>query len=36
MAAVKGFDDIVNILLKTKETSVMKGDWVSLSIERLS
>ena len=36
MAAWKGFVDIANILLKTKDINVMKGDDVSLSIERLS
>ena len=36
MAAEKGFVDIVNILLKTKDINVMKKiDFVSLSIERL-
>ena len=35
-AARKGLYDMIDILLKTKDINVMKGDDVSLSIERLS
>ena len=35
-AAMIGLYDIIDILLKTKDINVMKGDIVSLSIERLS
>ena len=35
-AAMKGLDNIVDILLKTKDINVIKGDNVSLSIERVS
>ena len=35
-AARLGLYDIIDILLKTKDINVMKGDIVSLSIERLS
>ncbi|XP_062516133.1 osteoclast-stimulating factor 1-like [Corticium candelabrum] len=33
IAARKGLHDIIDILLKTKDINVMKGDYVSLSIE---
>ena len=36
IAARKGLHDIIDILLKTKDINVMKGDYVSLSIERFS
>ena len=35
-AAWNGYEDVVNVLLKTKDINVMKRDNVSLSIERLS
>ena len=36
IAARNGLDKIIDILLKTKDINVMKGDLVSLSIEGLS
>ena len=36
VAAMNGLYNIIDILLKTKDINVMKGDDVSLSIERLS
>ena len=31
-----GSEEITDLLLNVKDINVMKGDWVSLSIERLS
>ena len=36
MAADDGSEDIMNIILKTKDIDVKMGDCVSLSIERFS
>ena len=36
IAARKGLYDIIDMLLESKNINVMKGDIVSLSIERLS
>ena len=36
VSAMKGLQDIIDLLLNVKDINVMKGDWVSLSIERLS
>ena len=36
VCAIKGLEDIIDLLLNVKDINVMKGDRVSLSIERLS
>ena len=36
VSAIKGSQDIVDLLLNVEDINVMKGDDVSLSIERLS
>ena len=36
VCAIIGAQDIVDLLLNVKDINVMKGDYVSLSIERLS
>ena len=36
IGAMHGSEEIINLLLNVKDINVMKGDIVSLSIERLS
>ena len=35
VCAIIGSEDITDLLLNVKDINVMKGDWLSLSIERL-